>query len=97
MWGPDENVKDTVGREGELAAGELSLLQENYWLQPKTEQNETKQMRHRRKYKLFGESTIKTGILVRSQKCLESSINFGMFLRKLIPGGSPARRWQRKH
>lgn len=43
-------------------------------------------MRHRRKYKLFGESRIRRGILVRSLKCLESSKIFGMFMRKLIPG-----------
>lgn len=40
MWGPDENVKDTAEREGELAAGELSVLRENDWLQPRTEQKE---------------------------------------------------------
>lgn len=66
MRGPDENVKDAAEREGELAAGELSVLRENDWLQPRTEQKETKQSRHRRKCKLFGESRIRLGILVRS-------------------------------
>lgn len=32
----------------------------------RTAQNEIKQMRHRRKYKLFGESRVRTGILVSS-------------------------------
>lgn len=36
----------TVESEGELAAGELSVLWENYLLQARTEQNEIKQMRH---------------------------------------------------